>query len=162
LDAKNPLGKDFTDPDGLDDDFADALNRTVFVPKGRQVEISLSSKDVLHDFFLPNFRVKLDAVPGMRGLIFFKPTTSSAEIEAQKYVKEADGKKETLAIEGEILTADKVKAMREAGFKHFSIYSASKETVASEGPITTQSIDDLKKAGFTEVGAYIPQVWDLV
>ena len=40
-------------------------------PKDRPIEVVLSSKDVIHDFFLPNFRVKLDAVPGMRGHIFF-------------------------------------------------------------------------------------------
>src|SRR6201999_4321542 len=55
-----------------DDDWKDALAREIDLPKGRQVEIQLSSKDVLHDFFLPNFRVKLDAVPGMRGHVYFR------------------------------------------------------------------------------------------
>ena len=67
IEAKNPLGKDFSDPAGVDDDWQQALARTVYLPKGRPVEIDLSSRDVIHDFFAPNFRVKLDAVPGSAG-----------------------------------------------------------------------------------------------
>ena len=78
----NPLGKDFSDPDGADDDWKDAI-RTLHVPKGRPIDIHLSSRDVLHDFYLPEYRVKLDAVPGMRGHIYFTATHSSAEIEKQ-------------------------------------------------------------------------------
>ena len=39
----------------------------------------LGSRDVLHSFFLPNFRVKLDAVPGLRGQIFFTAKTQSTK-----------------------------------------------------------------------------------
>ena len=53
----SPLGKDFSDPDGKDDDWQKALLRTVFLPKGRPVEIDLSSRDVIHDFFVPEFRI---------------------------------------------------------------------------------------------------------
>lgn len=77
----NKLGKDYSDPDGVDDDYKDALARPVTVPKGRLVEVELTSKDVIHDFFLPHFRVKLDAVPGMRGKLYFTPTQTSAEYE---------------------------------------------------------------------------------
>ncbi len=47
------------------------------------IHIYLSSKDVIHDFFLPNFRVKLDAVPGMKGLIPF--TIRKEAISTQPY-----------------------------------------------------------------------------
>src|SRR5207237_6406317 len=83
IDSTNPLGKDFSDPDGKDDDWKNALAREIILPKNRPIEIVLSSKDVLHDFFLPNFRVKLDAVPGMRGHIYFTATQSSAEREKE-------------------------------------------------------------------------------
>src|SRR4029079_7897213 len=36
--------------------------------------VHLMSKDVLHSFFLPNMRMKLDAVPGLRGELWFTPT----------------------------------------------------------------------------------------
>ena len=37
----------------------------ITVPFDRPVRMRLQSKDVIHSFFLPNFRVKQDAVPGM-------------------------------------------------------------------------------------------------
>ena len=45
----------------------------VHVPLGKPVSVTLRSRDVLHSFFLPNMRVKLDAVPGMTGHIWFTP-----------------------------------------------------------------------------------------
>jgi cytochrome c oxidase subunit 2 len=44
------------------------------VPVGRPVVVSLRSKDVIHSFFLPEFRVKQDAVPGMTTRIWFEAT----------------------------------------------------------------------------------------
>lgn len=78
---KNPLGKDFDDPDGKDDNWEKYPGRPIEIPNGRPVEILLSSKDVIHSFFLPDFRVKLDAVPGMKGHIYFTATKSSGEVE---------------------------------------------------------------------------------
>jgi cytochrome c oxidase subunit 2 len=34
------------------------------VPKGRPVKITFTSEDVLHDIYIPAFRVKADAIPG--------------------------------------------------------------------------------------------------
>ncbi len=68
--AANPLGQDLASPHAEDDD-PQTPARAVIVPAERSVRIYLTSRDVIHDFFLPNFRVKLDAVPGMRGLIPF-------------------------------------------------------------------------------------------
>jgi len=39
---------------------------------GKAVVATLSSKDVIHSFFLPEFRVKQDAVPGMKTRIWFE------------------------------------------------------------------------------------------
>ncbi len=71
----NPLGKDFADPAGWDDDWQSALGRPLVVEAGRPVEVRLGSKDVIHDFFVPAMRVKLDAVPGLLGTVRFTPTT---------------------------------------------------------------------------------------
>jgi cytochrome c oxidase subunit II len=43
------------------------------VPVGKMVLVQLKSQDVLHSFFLPNMRVKQDAVPGMRIPVWFRP-----------------------------------------------------------------------------------------
>jgi len=45
----------------------------VHVPVNKPVTVKLHSRDVLHSFFLPNMRVKLDAVPGMTGRLWFTP-----------------------------------------------------------------------------------------
>lgn len=37
----------------------------VYIPKGRDVRFLMTSEDVLHSFFIPNFRMKKDVVPGM-------------------------------------------------------------------------------------------------
>jgi cytochrome c oxidase subunit 2 len=37
----------------------------LYVPEGRQVNFTVQSKDVLHDFWVPAFRMKIDAVPGI-------------------------------------------------------------------------------------------------
>jgi cytochrome c oxidase subunit 2 len=37
----------------------------LYVPVNRQVEFTIQSKDVLHDFWVPAFRIKRDAVPGL-------------------------------------------------------------------------------------------------
>lgn len=43
------------------------------LPLNEEVVISLKSDDVLHSFFLPNVRIKHDAVPGMKQYVWFKP-----------------------------------------------------------------------------------------
>jgi cytochrome c oxidase subunit 2 len=37
----------------------------LYVPVDRQVEFTIQSRDVLHDFWVPAFRIKRDAVPGL-------------------------------------------------------------------------------------------------
>lgn len=44
------------------------------VPVGRNVKLILASEDVIHDFSVPVFRVKFDAVPGHYNTMWFRPT----------------------------------------------------------------------------------------
>ena len=46
----------------------------VFVPINRPVKLIMTSEDVLHGFFIPNFRIKQDVVPGMYTSIWFMAT----------------------------------------------------------------------------------------
>jgi cytochrome c oxidase subunit 2 len=44
------------------------------VPVGRDIKLILASEDVIHDFFVPAFRVKMDVVPGHYNTMWFRPT----------------------------------------------------------------------------------------
>lgn len=68
---ENPLGLDYTDPAAKDDIVQLGV---LHLPVNRPARIRLRSKDTLHSFFLPHFRVKQDAVPGMTIEIWFVPT----------------------------------------------------------------------------------------
>jgi cytochrome c oxidase subunit II len=57
----NPFGVDPSDPNGLDD--YTAINQ-LHLPINKTVLVRLSSVDVIHSFFVPNMRIKQDAVPG--------------------------------------------------------------------------------------------------
>jgi heme/copper-type cytochrome/quinol oxidase subunit 2 len=81
ISIENPLGKVYDDPKGKDDDYEGALARVMEVPVNRPVDVYLTSKDVIHSFTLPNFRVKLDTVPGLMGVFTFTPTITSKQLE---------------------------------------------------------------------------------
>jgi cytochrome c oxidase subunit 2 len=57
----NPFGIDSKDPKGRDDLSAPILR----VPAGRPIELQLKSRDVIHNFFVRELRIKQDVVPGM-------------------------------------------------------------------------------------------------
>jgi cytochrome c oxidase subunit 2 len=44
------------------------------VPVGKDVRLILASEDVIHDFYVPAFRVKMDVVPGHYNTMWFRPT----------------------------------------------------------------------------------------
>jgi cytochrome c oxidase subunit II len=70
-DMGNFIGRDKTDPAAQDDI---VTQNTVLLPAGKPVSVRLRSMDVIHSFFLPNFRVKQDAMPGMTVETWFTPT----------------------------------------------------------------------------------------
>ena len=57
---------------GTDDDVK--FDNDLHVPVSKVVRVQLSSKDVIHSFFLPNLRLKQDAVPGRTILTWFEAT----------------------------------------------------------------------------------------
>ena len=68
----NPFGMDPDDPNGQDDRLV--FSNEVHLPINQPVQTLLRSKDVLHDFAVPQFRVKMDLVPGMVSYVWFEPT----------------------------------------------------------------------------------------
>ncbi len=74
--STNNIGLDKEgDPSAKDDVVS---QNQMHVPVGKPVRVRLRSKDVIHSFFLPNFRMKQDAVPGMNIEVWFTPTKAGA------------------------------------------------------------------------------------
>ncbi len=71
---ENPLGLNPNDPNGQDDVLIGA--RDLHLPLNRPVKVLLRSIDTLHDFYVPQFRAKMDMVPGMVTYFWFTPTRS--------------------------------------------------------------------------------------
>ncbi len=65
ISVENPLGIDKNDPAAKDDIFFFAGEENLHIPVNKPVVVYLRSKDVLHSFYVPQLRVKQDAVPGM-------------------------------------------------------------------------------------------------
>ena len=57
----NPFGIDESDPAGKDD----IVNAALKVPVGKPILLILRSRDVIHNFFVRELRMKQDLVPGM-------------------------------------------------------------------------------------------------
>jgi heme/copper-type cytochrome/quinol oxidase subunit 2 len=168
------LGKDFTDPDGADDDFQAALGRELVIPARRPIEVQLSSKDVIHDFFLPNFRVKLDAVPGMRGHLYFTATTTSAEYAASSRKKYTIAELESVfrnaptadykAIISETENtpgAENYKPQRGPAYWRYKDKD-NRTIVANAKGLNADIVGKLKAAGVTEIYASESGAWELV
>ena len=60
------------DPNGQDDVIIEAAD--LHLPIGKPVKMLLRSIDVLHDFYVPEFRAKMDMVPGSVTYFWFTPT----------------------------------------------------------------------------------------
>lgn len=71
--ANNAFGIDPKDPKGQDDVVVFA-GEELHVPIDKPVKVLLRSLDVLHDFYVPEFRAKMDMVPGMVTYFWVKPT----------------------------------------------------------------------------------------
>jgi len=67
----NPYGLNIDDPNGKDDVFVES--NELHLLKDRPVKILLRSIDVLHNFYVPQFRSKMDAVPGTITYYWFEP-----------------------------------------------------------------------------------------
>lgn len=76
IDPVNEFGLDLSDPKSHDD----FKSLELHLPKGKEVLLKIRAKDVLHSVFLPHFRVKMDAVPGMPTQFKFVATKTTAEM----------------------------------------------------------------------------------
>jgi cytochrome c oxidase subunit II len=76
IDAFNEFGLDLSDNKAFDD----FKSLELHIPKGKEILLKIRAKDVLHSVFLPHFRVKMDAVPGMPTQFKFIATKTTQEM----------------------------------------------------------------------------------
>ena len=179
INSENPLGKDFSDPDGKDDQWSKFPGERIYVPVNRPVEVQLQSKDVVHDFFMPNFRAQLYAVPGMTGRFVFTPTITTKELESAS--KRSLGIEELIALVNDPaydpvtidIDADTPGAMKDRFGWRF--IDAQKKTIVRDGtalaaetdhhdradPERPSVVDKLKAAGITRVNVHKPAPFEI-
>lgn len=72
----NPYGIDFNDKASWDD----LQTQDIVIPVNKPVRFHVISKDIIHSFFIPDFRVQINAVPGMTNYFQFTPTVTTEEM----------------------------------------------------------------------------------
>jgi cytochrome c oxidase subunit 2 len=137
----NPIGLDRSDPHGKDD--ITTVNQ-LHIPVNRPIIIELTTKDVIHSFFLPVMRVKQDTIPGMIIPVHFVATQTSDQLREQlattiqfPTTKSLDGKVamqdyagkdgSVIAKKGRAISTDTINKLVENGITKISVgprYSA--------------------------------------
>ncbi|MES2152511.1 MAG: cytochrome c oxidase subunit II [Pseudomonadota bacterium] len=74
ISQSNPFGISPNDPNGQDDRLVDG--REMHLPLGRPVKALLRAQDVLHDFYVPQFRTRMNMVPGLVTTFWLTPTSA--------------------------------------------------------------------------------------
>ncbi|MDB5120488.1 MAG: cytochrome c oxidase subunit [Sphingobacteriales bacterium] len=72
----NGLGIDYKDPKSWDDKLAGEI----VLPVNKPVRVAVGSKDILHSFYIPDFRVQINAVPGMPTSFQFTPKYTTQQM----------------------------------------------------------------------------------
>jgi cytochrome c oxidase subunit 2 len=80
--ATNSLGIDWRDEASVDDIVLGGTDK-ILLPKDSLIKVRITAKDVLHNFYLPHFRVKMDAVPGLPTSFIFTPVKTTKEFREQ-------------------------------------------------------------------------------
>ena len=84
INDENPFGINLDDPNGLDDILIQADD--LHIPIDQPTKMNLRSIDVLHDFYIPQFRAKMDMGPGGVTYYWFTPIrTGDFEILCMEY-----------------------------------------------------------------------------
>jgi cytochrome c oxidase subunit 2 len=83
---KNELGVNWNNKASQDDFLSDEIVLPVNVP----VKVNIAALDVIHNFYLPEFRLMMDAVPGITTHFWFMPTVTTAKMREIKNDPEFD------------------------------------------------------------------------
>lgn len=180
----NEFGKVF-DPknaDGTPNPGADDIvvpGGVLELPVNRPTVLDITSMDVIHDFYLPNFRVNIYAVPGQRVKIALTPTMTSKAMEAASeklynvddlpdIINNPNTKNLILDIADADSPGDETnKDLNRGSYRYFVAKGATKTTIIRDQKgFTTDNVQtitaQLKAAGITQVKAHVPYYWEIV
>ena len=107
----------------------------LYVPINRPVKLTMTSDDVIHSFFVPNFRIKQDVVPGMYTSVWFETSVPGRH---QVYCTEYCGTSHSGMLAQVIALTDEQWAAWLRGKDVGPIPKAGEEGVAS-GSVTTRT-----------------------
>src|SRR3546814_17540090 len=79
--ADNPLGISPGDPHGQDDVVVES--GSLHLPIGRPVKMLLRSVDVLHAFYVPEFRAKMELIQGLVTYVWLTPPDRKGVVEGK-------------------------------------------------------------------------------
>ncbi len=77
IDADNAMGIDLKDKAAYDDFIT---GNKIYIPKGKTIRFIIRARDVLHSVHAPHFRLKMDAVPGMKTYFVFEANKTTEEM----------------------------------------------------------------------------------
>ncbi|GAB2695477.1 cytochrome c oxidase subunit II [Mucilaginibacter koreensis] len=76
ISGTNVLGVNFKDRNSFDDLRTD----TIVLPVNKSVRLNILAQDVIHSVYMPNFRVQINAVPGLPTYFKFTPTITTEQM----------------------------------------------------------------------------------
>jgi len=133
------------------------VSADLVVPAGQPVKLVMTSKDVLHSFYIPDFRIKRDVVPGKYSVLWFEP---SEEATHQIYCTEYCGTEHSNML-------SKVKVVSSAKYEEWlanggdedggipvPLADKGKKLYEQRGCVACHSIDGTNKVGPTWKGLY--------
>jgi len=123
------------------------------VPVGKAIALSLTSQDVIHSFYIPTFKVKQDAVPGMTNHLWFKPMeTGTHDVLCAEYCGLQHSYMLTKVI---VLSEEEFKKWyEEGGKKEARILPAGAKLFEEKGCKVCHSIDGSPLIGPTVKGLF--------
>ncbi|HTW95727.1 MAG TPA: cytochrome c oxidase subunit II transmembrane domain-containing protein [Tepidisphaeraceae bacterium] len=174
----NPFGKvedPALDPDGADD--IQGTQGTIDLPVDRPTVLEITSKDVIHDFFVPELRINVYAIPGMTAQIAIRPTATSKSLETSELYDVAT-LQSRFAADPDLLnnlavdidpTPGKYKDRDRSGWRYFYLEDGRKHTIIRDGKgfipdadLRQQQIDELLKNGITQIRAHMPAYFEVI
>ena len=137
------------------------LTNELVVPKGRPVKLIMTSRDVIHSFFVPNFRVKQDVIPNTYTSLWFEATQAGEHpIFCAEYCGTAHsgmvGKVRVLGPE-EFEAWQFAASIKEEGTKGGEtkeLSQAGKELFSAKGCQACHSVDGTKGVGPSQKGIF--------